>query len=152
MTEEQQIQSLHAAYVRLTGLPLPLNMSRRFVWLAWMARGFTEQDLATLVSHYRKTVDKEPIRMRMLRFDRFIGDTQRFEEDLAEAKAMTRTRPPALQQIHTGDTTRLVPNPGTQDTSRKARDVVKGIDPTSRWTTTPQTLADWEAMKQSLKP
>lgn len=151
MTEEQTIQALHAAYVRLTGLPVPYNHGRRFTWLAWIARGFTEADLATVVGHYRRTVDKDIIRMRMMKFDRLIGDTQRFEEDLAEAKAMHRPGPATTQTVQTGSTARIIPAPGTHDTSKPAAQIVRGLDPQSRWTLSPENLAAWELMKQGLK-
>jgi len=148
------IPNLHAAYQRLTGLAIHLDMAREREWFDWLKRGFTEDDLAAVIAFHRRTVEDPRILGRMLRFGFLIGQPDRFEEDLAEARAQGARRKAqgSRQVVRTGQTERRVPDAGTADTSRRAREVVAGLEPGSRWTVSPENLAAWEAMKRGLEP
>lgn len=62
-------------------------MQRVYAWELWSASGFTTDDLAVTVRHL-KSRSREPL--RAFRFEWFIGNTERFGEDLAEARALLR--------------------------------------------------------------
>lgn len=84
------INDLHAAYESLTGLKLGLTMGRIYAWEVWLTRGWTAADLQMVV---RALVGKAKAQNRQpcLKFSRIVEDLDRFEEELAEARARHRT-------------------------------------------------------------
>ena len=87
-----EIQRLHGRYRMLTGLIVPLDMHREYVWLEFLRRGMTEQDLATVVRHIRRGVADGSRNRGALRFHNLIGQIDYFEEELAEAAAAGRRK------------------------------------------------------------
>ena len=88
----QRIQALHALYMQLTGLSLPLDMHRESVWYEWQRRGHGEQELRDVVAHLRQGIRAQRRNPGALKFSNLIGQIDYFEEDLAEARAQARSR------------------------------------------------------------
>lgn len=91
-----QIESLHKAYCFHTGLNVALDSElgqdrwgRRSTWNRFIADGFSEADLLTVVRHIKTTM-KEPFRTKCLNFRKLIENTDYFGEALAEAGAVKR--------------------------------------------------------------
>lgn len=87
------IESMHAAYVRGTGLDLPLTMQSIFTWERLWAEGVRAADVALVIGHLRRRAKAEKS-ARGFRFSTFIGRTDLFVEDLAEARAANRVQRP----------------------------------------------------------
>lgn len=122
-----QAESLHAEYVRLTGLDVRYTHMHRFYWENWIVNGFTREDLALAVSHLRKKFRNDPIKFAAAtRFRNFIGNPECFAEDLAEAKAFQRK-----PKVDTGKTSvlaatgRSAPETG-KDNYRSVADIIAG--------------------------
>lgn len=90
MTKLEQIKAIHGAYVRLTGQDVALDMHRESVWFEWLRKGFTEADLKLVVCHVRKGMPSGDRKQGALKFSNLIGQLDRFEEDLAMARALAR--------------------------------------------------------------
>ena len=89
-----QIQKLHGAYVRLTGLAVALDLQgyREMLWCQWLREGFTEADLEAVVRYVRRCVrnNERGFNVGSLRFNSLIGQVDRFGELLAEASSQGR--------------------------------------------------------------
>lgn len=85
-----EIQKLHAAYRRLTGLVVPLDSFREYQWFEFLRRGLGEADLAAVVRGIRKGIAEGKRNRGALRFHNLIGQVDLFEEELAEAASMAR--------------------------------------------------------------
>ena len=86
----QKIADLHAAYCRITGFRLSLDMMREQLWYEWVTRGLTVQDLTDLIGYHRRLASKgQPA--RSLVFRTLIGRPDYAEEDLAVMRAGQRT-------------------------------------------------------------
>jgi hypothetical protein len=120
-----QIPNLHGLYVRLSGRDIRLTMSRIFVWESWLTHGWNAGDLAALVRHLRDQVAAGRRNPGALKFENLIGDSDKFEEDLAELRAQSRPRPPSTKAVQTGPTQRIVPNANLEDTSQSAGNVLE---------------------------
>lgn len=86
MTSPLQIAALHRVYRELTGLEIRLDMERERVWFEWTRAGFGEADLRTVVHYLRRGIRENWRRPGALKFTNLIGQPDKFEEDLAEAK------------------------------------------------------------------
>lgn len=89
ITMIQKIESLFAAFTRLTGNPVASTYSTQGEAREWLNAGHTEEDLKLMVNYRRATVNAKDthILKAMLRWRFIIGDVQRFTEDLPEARA-----------------------------------------------------------------
>lgn len=85
-----EIRRLHAAYVRLTGLAVSLDLQgyREMVWFQWMRLGFTEADLVCVVRYVKGFIQRgdRGWNLGTLKFNSLIGQPDKFEELLAEAR------------------------------------------------------------------
>lgn len=151
MTPATDIPALHRAYVNLTGLDVALNMDRERVWFDWLHYRrddpFTATDLGLVIAHLRRGIRDEKRNPGALRFRNLIGNPDEFDEERAAARkaaaVAAKPRPPAsvaetVRDAH-GSTTRIVPNAGTQDTSRPAGAISE------------QALAGLRKLKEELK-
>lgn len=86
------IPELHAAYFRLTGLDLRLDMARERSWFEWQKRGFTENDLRLVVGLIKSGIKAGNRHPGALKFRNLIECPDYFEEDLALARAKHRVR------------------------------------------------------------
>lgn len=91
MTDDTYIRKLHAAYVRLTGRPLPLEMSMIFRWEVWSAKGWTEDDLETVIRYIQRLIKDGRRFPESLRLYNLL-DPDKFVEDLAEVRARSRIK------------------------------------------------------------
>ena len=90
--EMPPIRRLHGLYQDASGLLVSLSMPRIEMWRIWMSKGWLEEDLKlTMRMLIRKAEGRVRI-LRVFRFEYFIGMPERFEEDLAEARALARVR------------------------------------------------------------
>ncbi|MCE5278877.1 MAG: hypothetical protein LLG03_12715 [Planctomycetaceae bacterium] len=128
------IPQLHALYVTLTGMDIRLDPSREYDWFQWTQAGFTADDLQLLVAEIKRGIRDQTRRPAALKFRNLIGDLQRFEEDLAEARARARAfRPdPARASV-------------LRSTGRPAADASPAPAPAR---TAEQILADNKAFEQ----
>jgi hypothetical protein len=101
MTSTPQITSLHAVYGALTGLTLELDFYRESCWQHWMAKGWLEPDLRMVVKSIQAGIKKGTRRTGALKFNNLIAMTDRFEEDLSEARAAARVHRMPLHQALT---------------------------------------------------
>jgi hypothetical protein len=85
-----EIRELHERYKMLTGLVVPLDMHREYLWMEFLRRGLTGQDLAVVVRAIRRGVAEGSRNRGALRFHNLIGQIDYFEEELAEAASQTR--------------------------------------------------------------
>ncbi len=88
------IPNLHAAYQAATGYVLRLDMYRERQWFDWAARGFTQPDLLIVIQHLKRGIRNQTRNSGSLRFSNLIGQPDRFEEDLAEARQVIRKPTP----------------------------------------------------------
>ncbi len=89
MTTEDHRES-HAIYCTLAGRDLPLTMTIHWQWNLWKSKGWTMDDLRLVVQHIKMLIKEDRRRPESLRFHNLIGNTERFNEDLAEARALAR--------------------------------------------------------------
>lgn len=92
-TLDADIRALHAAYVRASGLDVELTMTRLATWEPLWAKGVTPADVVLVVAHVKGKARRQ-LPARQLTFRTFIGMSEAFEEDLAEARAANRVRRP----------------------------------------------------------
>lgn len=85
-----ELLALHKVYVETTGRVMPMTMRMAFAWEDWQGHGFVESDLRLVVAHIKSLISEKRRRPESLRFHHLIEDTDRFLEDLAEAKALSR--------------------------------------------------------------
>ena len=133
----QQIETLHGIYAGQTGQAVRLDMSRIYQWEVWLAKGFTNADLFDLIRHLRAEIRAGNRRPGCLKFSNLIGLPESFEEDLAQLRATQRPRPPTQRTVCSGQTERVVSDPGTaprvqtpapivEEYVRKLRESVEG--------------------------
>jgi len=89
----EKIESIHALYWKLTSQFLKLDMNREHTWQMFLKR-FTEDDLRLVIAHLKKGIDDGERRIGCLRFSNLIEQTDRFEEELAMARAYYRNNKP----------------------------------------------------------
>ena len=91
-----EIRRMHAAYVRLTGLSVVLDLAgyRERLWFDWLRMGWTEGDLAVVVGYVKRCIarNERGFNYGTLKFGSLVGQVDRFEELLAEARAVGRGR------------------------------------------------------------
>ena len=91
------IDLLHAAYVRLTGLDIRLDLAgyRASLWHTWAHQGWGEPELAIVIKFIQRCIrnNDRGFNAGSLRFNRLIGQLDTFEELLAEARATGRPTP-----------------------------------------------------------
>lgn len=92
MTDEMPpIRELHRVYQDMSGLIVTLSMSRVEAWRVWKTKGWTPEDLRMVMRMMARKIEEKPRLLRAYRFEYFVGNMERFEEDLAEAQALART-------------------------------------------------------------
>lgn len=90
---QQDIQAMHAAYVRGTGLDVPLDAAREMAWWEAWRRGLRAADISLVIGHMRQKMKRQqPV--RSFAFRKFVGDADYLEEDVIEARAAARIRRP----------------------------------------------------------
>lgn len=123
MPNNKTIESLHAAYTRLTGYVLQLDMAREYEWFQWQRRGFTEQDLALVINYIKRGIREGRRNQGALKFSNLIVSSDFFEEDLAEAKALARMPKPNPHKQEVLRATGRIEQPS--QSARSAAEVIK---------------------------
>ena len=83
------IAEMHAAYCRLTGFRLALDMAREQMWYEWTSRGLGVAEVVALIGHHRRMAAQgKPA--RSLVFRGLVGRVDYAEEDLAMIRAQGR--------------------------------------------------------------
>jgi hypothetical protein len=88
------IESLHRAYVQLTGLDIRLDMARESDWFLYLKKGFDQDDLRLVIAHLKKGIQSGARNPGALKFRNLIVQLDYFEEDLAQARAEARIKKP----------------------------------------------------------
>lgn len=84
---QEQIETLHAAYKRLTKMDVGLRFNRESSWLEFIRQGFTESDLTAVVARLVALIKIGERKPESLKFSNLIEALDRFEEELAMTKA-----------------------------------------------------------------
>ncbi len=90
------VNELHASYCARTGADLELNMARERTWgewLAWRKVRFTPEDLARVIGWLKGKI-RDGWDTRCIAFRNLIGDPEKFEEYLSEAKGAIKPASP----------------------------------------------------------
>ncbi len=86
------VEKLHAVYARSTGFELRLDYARIRAWHDFIQAGLGEADLALVVGYLRRKIAAGDRNPGALKFSNLIVQLDRFEEDLALARAENRIR------------------------------------------------------------
>lgn len=125
----QKIAEMHAEYVRLTGLRLPLTPDRERAWYEWLKIDLTIDDLRGLIAQRRERIKHGQLTPFALTFRIVVGDLERSEEDIAVLRAARekkremdrRPAPPNLRMPLAGGQRPAAPEPQ----ARSAADILK---------------------------
>lgn len=91
------VNELHESYNARTGAEIELNMVRERLWgewLAWRTNKFTPEDLARVIGWLKGKI-RDGWDSRCLSFSKLIGEPDKFEEYLSEAKGAIKQAEPA---------------------------------------------------------
>jgi hypothetical protein len=119
------LKSLHSTYCAMTGHEPPYNLSERR-WFEFNKAGLTEADLKLVLDHILYSNRKRDYKYS-LRFDKIIGDLERFSDLLGEARASQRGRK-TVQETAKEEVVkefRRADNPIDTGTFQSAREVLK---------------------------
>lgn len=117
----EDYSALHSTYCTCTNRTMPMSSSMHFAWAAWSIHGWTEADIKLVVAHINKLIKLNRRRPESLRFHNLIGDTERFLEDISEARALSRQPKPTPRTEILRATGRPEP---VQDTARSAAQII----------------------------
>lgn len=84
------LSALHDLYCRSTRFDLRLDYTRQRAWHDFTLAGFTAADLVLVVGYLRKKIAASDRNIGALRFSNLVMQLDRFEEDLAMARAESR--------------------------------------------------------------
>ena len=93
-SESDTIHPLHHEYCRLVGFNLALTIERHYWWTAWLARGWTMEDLRLVIRYLQQQIKEGKRNSGALKWSNLIQDANRYEEDLQMARAEQRNRRP----------------------------------------------------------
>ena len=131
MTTPDHIQRLHGLYCSLTGFTLRLDMLRESTWFEWLRRGFTADDLQTMIRHLRREIRDGRRNPGALKFSNLIGQPDSFEEDLAAVRAILRSTAKLKNSesvlsrvVRVGNTERRLPDQPPTDAARSSAEVL----------------------------
>ena len=95
---------LHGIYCELTGqVGLPVRFERERMWFDWMRCGWGEQELRTVIRYLRIGINEGKRNAGALKFSNLIGQPDRFEEDLFEARRVLRPARPRSVEVERRD-------------------------------------------------
>ncbi len=120
MTVEDHSQ-IHRKYCQITNRDMPLTMSLHYAWNAWKVNGWGESELELVVNHIKNLIKQDRRRPESFRFNLLIMDTERFQQDLSEARSFARAPKPTFKdRVMEGR-----PKQGVKETVRTAGSFVK---------------------------
>jgi hypothetical protein len=76
---------------------MPLTMKMHYAWANWNAQGWTEIDLELVIDHIKSLIKQDRRRPESFRFNNLIMDTERFQQDLSEARSFARAPKPTFR-------------------------------------------------------
>ena len=88
-----RIPKLHALYCGITNRSIRLLAHQEASWVAWINRGFAEDDLRVVAKAILNGIKNGTRNPGALKFHNLIGDLDGFQDDLAQVHAM-RPKPP----------------------------------------------------------
>lgn len=135
---DHSIQDLHSIYCRMTGLQVALTLGRMFQWERWILRQWTADDLRLAIEVTRRKIKKGECTFARLRFPEFIGNDEKFEEYLAEARAINRQH--EQRETPKEKILRETGRPKERQTDRPIGDVLAGL----------KALEQFRALKDTL--
>ena len=120
------ILALHRAYIEATGLDIALTMDRERAWFEWMRYRqddpFKAEDLRIVVRYLQRGIREQQRNPGCLRFRNLIEMVDAFDEERAMArKSMAyeaKPRPSSTVTVTTNNTSRVVSNTNTHNTSK----------------------------------
>ncbi len=120
MTTESH-DEIHRLYQTITNRDMPCTMAMHFQWNMWKSKGWTSDDLVLVVNHIKGLIKEDRRRPESFRFMNLIGNVERFNEDLSEARAYARIpkRTPRQEVLEATGRTESV-----KDTSRTPAEVL----------------------------
>lgn len=89
MTEAtKQIISLHTRYESLSGRCVPLTDDKIAAWQGWVALGYTERDLESVIRYLLAQVKTGKAFVQQLWFRNLIAQPDKFQEHLNDARTI----------------------------------------------------------------
>lgn len=133
MNHTETIKRLHAMYQQLTGWDLPLSLGRMFTWERWIFMGWREPELQLVIEFIKQRIKEQRRRTESLRFENLVRDTERFSEDLAEARALARRPKPTPRQAALASIGKREPEPATCKTPGQVMAESKAFEAFRAW-------------------
>ncbi len=93
----EDFSKLHKLYCVRTNREMPLTMSMHYAWAAWTTHGWNEIDLEMVIDHIKNLIKQDRRRPESFRFNLLIMDTERFQQDLSEARSYARAPKPTFR-------------------------------------------------------
>jgi hypothetical protein len=95
-----EVEKLHSVFCEITGQQgLSLRFDRLRGWHEWIQCGWGEEDLRLVVRYLRRAIAEDKRNPGALKWSNLIGQPDRFEEDLYEARRVLRKpRPETVQR------------------------------------------------------
>ena len=108
---KDEVLKLHQLYCDLTGQAgMGLRFERERLWFDWVRCGWGEPELRVVVRYLKAGIAEGKRNHGALKFSNLIGQPDRFEEDLFEARRVQRPARPRTIEVERrdGDIRRLV--------------------------------------------
>ena len=86
----EQTHLIHSQYKALTGIEAEYTMTSRFIWEAFLARGYTESDLACCVRYIKERIKQKRREKESLMMRNLVYNLDYFAETLSMARAESR--------------------------------------------------------------
>lgn len=86
----EQTQLIHSQYKALTGIEAEYTMTSRFIWESFLARGYTESDLACAVTYIKERIKQKRREKESLMMRNMVWNLDYFAETLSMARAESR--------------------------------------------------------------
>lgn len=83
----QETAALHEEFNRLTKQSVRYDMSRHFAWEAWLAEGYTADDLRLVIAYIWRRIKAGKRERESFKLSVLIGSQSRWEDDLSMARS-----------------------------------------------------------------
>lgn len=83
----EETASLHSEFNRLTRQAVRYDMSRHYCWEAWLASGYTVEDLRLVIAYIWRRIKAGKRERESFKLSVLIGDLSKFEDDLSIARS-----------------------------------------------------------------
>lgn len=129
---EAQLRTLHRIYCDSSGHSPPYATCERRL-LDFHNAGFAEDDLRLVIDYIKRVNRKRESGFQLsMRFDKVVGDLERFGDCLGEGRADRRKREFRAKQSHCEDKASILRATGRPDTKplpepQRAKEVMEGL-------------------------